>query len=120
MKVFIDSSGVPRGYYEYGDIFLSERPSFPGDFNKLLEFINANRIYPPEAYRRGAHGRVTCWFIVNANGTVSDVNILRSVDPQLDEEAIRILNLMPRWEPGRDRDGVPVPVRVTYSITFRR
>lgn len=115
----IDESGFTNYIEVFEYDYVSEKPSFPGGEGKLTEFINANRIYPPEAYERGIQGRVTCWFIVNADGSVSNVNLMRSVNTLLNEEAIRIFSLMPPWIPGRI-DGIPVPVRVVRSVRFRK
>ena len=98
---------------------VTEKPTFPGGEGKLTEFINTNRLYPQEAYNKGIQGRVTCWFIVNADGRVSNVSLLRSVNSLLDEEAIRVFGLMPPWIPGR-MEGIPVPVRVVRSVCFRK
>lgn len=119
---------VMAGYDEYGMAnyieafeydYVHEKPSYPGGENKLTEFINATRVYPSEAYQKGIQGRVTCWFIVNCDGSVSNVSLMRSVNALLNEEAIRIFSLMPDWIPGRI-NGIPVPVRVVRSVNFRK
>ena len=115
----IDNSGITNYIDAFEYDYVSEKPSFPGGEGKLTEFINSNRIYPPEAYEKGIQGRVTCWFIVNADGSVSHVNLLRSVNELLNEEALRIFSIMPPWIPGRI-DGIPVPVRVVRSVRFRK
>lgn len=115
----IDNSGVTSYIEAFEYDYVSEKPSFPGGEAKLIEFINANRKYPTAAYERGIQGRVTCWFIVNADGSVSNVSLLKSVNSLLNEEAIRIFSLMPAWEPGRI-DGIPVPVRVVRSVRFKK
>lgn len=103
--------------FEYD--FVEQKPSFPGGDTKLIEFINATRRYPADAYRKGVQGRVTCSFVVNADGSVSNIKVLRSVSSSLNEEAVRILRKMPAWEPGRIA-GQAVPVRVTWSVPFRK
>ncbi|MCM1377817.1 MAG: energy transducer TonB [Clostridium sp.] len=118
------SAGVsPSGARCYLEVFeydfVSEKPSFPGGERKLTEFINAHRHYPIEAYRNGEQGRVTCSFVVNTDGSVSHVKVIRSVSASLNEEAIRIFKLMPPWLPGK-LNGQPVPVRVIRSIPFRK
>lgn len=115
----IDNSGVTSYIEAFEYDYVSEKPSFPGGEAKLVEFINANRQYPTAAYERGIQGRVTCWFIVNADGSVSNISLLKSVNSLLNEEAIRIFSLMPAWEPGRI-DGIPVPVRVVRSVRFKK
>lgn len=103
--------------YEYD--YVSEKPSFPGGESKLVEFINSHRVYPQEAYKKGIQGRVTCSFIVNADGTVSHISILKGVETSLNQEAIRIMSKMPEWKAGR-HDGKAVPVRVVWSVPFRK
>lgn len=103
--------------YEYD--FVTEKPSFPGGSSSLLEFLNSNRKYPEEAYKKKVQGRVTCQFIVNADGSVSDIQLLRGVHPSLNREAIRLFSIMPEWKPGRHK-GKAVPVRVIWSVPFRR
>lgn len=103
--------------YEYD--FVSEKPAFPGGGTSLLEFLNHNRQYPEEAYRKGIQGRVTCQFVVNADGSVTDIHLIRGVEPSLNREAIRLFSIMPDWKPGR-HNGKPVPVRVIWSVPFRR
>lgn len=106
-----------REVYEYD--FVSHKPSFPGGSTSMLEFLNTNRQYPEEAYRKGIQGRVTCQFVVNADGSVSDIRLLRGVHPSLNREAIRLFSIMPEWQPGR-HDGKCVPVRVIWSVPFRK
>lgn len=103
--------------FEYD--YVTDKPSFPGGDGNLMKFINANRQYPKEAYKKGIQGRVTCAFVVNADGSVTHISILRGVEPSLNKEAIRVLSKMPEWTPGR-LDGKPVPVRVIWSVPFRR
>lgn len=103
--------------YEYD--YVHEKPSFPGGDERLVAFINETRRYPAEAYRKGVQGRVTCSFVVNTDGSVSNIQLLRGVEKTLNEEALRIFRRMPRWTPGRI-DDVAVPVRVVRSVHFRK
>lgn len=103
--------------YEYD--FVTEKPSFPGGDRLLLSYINSTRCYPEEAYKRGVEGKVTCSFIVNKDGSISHVRVLRGVEPSLNREAVRILSRMPDWNPGR-LEGETVPVRVVRSVAFRK
>lgn len=115
----VDEQGV-RNYievYEYD--YVTEKPSFPGGECRLLEYIKETRRYPKEAYDKGVQGRVTCSFVVNADGSISNITVLRSVNSVLNEEAIRIFSGMPAWTPG-SIDGHPVPVRVIRSVPFRK
>lgn len=115
----VTSSGA-RSYmevYEYD--FVADKPTFPGGDSKLVEFINKTRKYPSEAYKKGVQGRVTCSFVVNVDGSVSNIKVIRSVAAPLNEEAVRIFSQMPDWVPGRI-DGQCVPVRVIWSVPFRK
>lgn len=103
--------------FEYD--YVNEKPSYPGGDRNLMTFINATREYPQEAYRKGIQGRVTCAFIVNTDGSISHISILRGVEPSLNKEAIRILSKMPEWIPGK-HEGKVVPVRVIRSVPFRK
>lgn len=103
--------------YEYD--YVTEKPSFPGGEEKLLKFINRTRVYPELAYRYGIQGRVMCSFVVMADGSISNVRVMRGVEHSLDSEARRVIAKMPAWHPGK-MHGKPVPVRVIYPITFRR
>lgn len=103
--------------FEYD--FVSEKPVFPGGNSKLICFINSNRHYPEEAYRKGIQGRVTCSFVINPDGSVSDVRVLKGVEASLNQEAVRIIESMPEWIPGKI-DGRPVPVRVIWPVPFRK
>ena len=106
-----------REVYEYD--FVDEKPAFPGGDTMLLQYINRTRQYPKRAYRKGIQGRVTLSFVVNADGTVSDVAVLRGVEKSLNKEAARVIADMPHWKPGRI-DGKPVPVRVIQTVVFRK
>lgn len=114
-----NASGVASYMEVYEYDYVSEKPSFPGGDRNLMTFINATREYPMEAYRKGIQGRVTCAFIVNTDGSVSHISVLRGVEPSLNKEAIRILSKMPEWTPGK-HDGRTVPVRVVWSVPFRK
>ena len=103
--------------YEYD--YVSVKPEFPGGETNLICFINKTRHYPREAYRKGIQGRVTCSFVVNPDGTVTNVQVLKGVEATLNAEAVRIFTKMPVWIPG-EIDGRPVPVRVIYPIPFRK
>ena len=103
--------------YEFD--YVEQKPEFPGGRSSMINFINKTRIYPTEAYDLGIEGRVTCAFIVNPDGKVSHIKVLRGVEPTLNEEAIRIISNMPVWTPGKIADA-PVPTRVVCCIPFRK
>lgn len=103
--------------YEYD--FVTEKPSFPGGDSELMKFINNNREYPKEAYEKGIQGRVTCSFVIDTDGSVCHISVLRGVEPSLNREAIRVLSQMPEWQPGK-MNGRVVPTRVVRSVPFRK
>lgn len=115
----VDSSGSRRYIEVYQYDYVSVKPEFPGGDEALFQFINKTRVYPRQAYKRRVEGRVTCAFVVNSDGSVSHIKVIRGVEASLDEEALRVLSLMPTWRPG-SVEGRPVPVRVVRSINFRR
>ena len=102
------------------DIFdvVEEMPVFPGGQTALMEFIAKNLRYPVKAQERGIQGRVIAHFIVEKDGSVSNLAVARSVSSELDAEAIRVLSTMPKWTPGKQR-GKEVRVKYTVPIVFR-
>ena len=112
-----DGSKSYMEVYEFD--YVDVKPEFPGGGNQLVNFINENRRYPAEAYAQGIEGRVTCAFVVNTNGAISNLSVIRGVEPSLNKEALRILSKMPQWSPGKI-NGQTVPVRVIWSIPFRK
>ncbi|MCD8263060.1 MAG: energy transducer TonB [Tannerellaceae bacterium] len=97
---------------------VEEMPQFPGGDAALLQFIAKSIKYPVIAQENGIQGRVVCSFVVNKDGTIVDAEVVRGVDPSLDKEALRVINTMPKWTPGKQR-GKPVRVKYTVPITFR-
>ena len=105
---------------EQGEIFqvVEEQPMYPGGMQELMKYLQMNIRYPKEAQDRGLQGRVIVQFVVNKDGSICDEHIVKSVDPQLDAEALRIVRSMPTWTPGQQR-GEAVRVRFTLPIAFR-
>ncbi len=97
---------------------VDEPPVFPDGNNAMVQYINSSRRYPAEAYRNGIHGRVLCSFIVQPDGNITHVNVLRGVEPSLDREAVRVLDSMPDWRAGRI-DSTNVPVYCILPVFFR-
>ena len=93
-------------------------PEFPGGMDKLLQFINDNMKYPTKAQTEGIQGRVVVQFIVDENGYIIEPNIVRSVEPSLDKEALRIIKMLPQWKPGILK-GKAVKVKYTVPVTFK-
>lgn len=97
---------------------VEQNPEFPGGQEALMKFLSTNLKYPPEAMAKGIEGRVLVKFIVNEDGTISDAAIQKSVEPALDAEALRVVNAMPKWTPGK-KDGEVVRTSFTMPIVFR-
>lgn len=97
---------------------VEEMPSFPGGDAALMSYISKNIKYPSIATENGIQGRVICTFVINRDGKVTNAEVIRSVDPSLDKEALRVINNMPAWKPGKQR-GKPVRVKYTLPIVFR-
>ena len=97
---------------------VEQMPSFPGGISGLRTYLNQNTRYPAVAQENCVQGRVVVSFVVEKDGHISDVTVLRSVDPSLDKEAIRVVRNMPRWTPGK-QGGEPVRVRYNVPVSFR-
>lgn len=106
--------------YAEDEIFavVEEMPSFPGGDAALMSYISKSIKYPSIAQENGIQGRVICTFVINRDGKVTNAEVIRSVDPSLDKEALRVINNMPAWKPGKQR-GKPVRVKYTLPIVFR-
>ena len=94
-----------------------ELPSFPGGDAKLREWIKKNMKYPSYAKKNGIEGQVLVVFIVEKDGSISNAEVSWGVDPSLDQEALRIVNKMPKWKPGT-QNGVAMRVKYRLPITF--
>lgn len=97
---------------------VEQMPQFPGGLQEMMRFIQKNLHYPTIAQENGTEGRVTCQFVVGPDGSIRDVVVLRGVDPYLDKEAIRVIQAMPKWIPGK-QNGQAVSVKYTVPIMFR-
>lgn len=97
---------------------VEQMPSFPGGEAEMYKFIGDNLKYPVVAQESGIQGRVTIRFVVTKTGAISDVTVLRGIDPSCDKEAVRVVKSMPKWIPGK-QNGLNVPVYYTLPIVFR-
>lgn len=95
-----------------------EMPSFPGGEKALMQYIKDNTYYPEEMCEGAAQGRVMVGFVINEDGSISDVKVLRSLTPELDEVAVKIVNGMPKWNPGK-QNGKAVKTKYTVPVSFR-
>ena len=97
---------------------VEQMPSFPGGMSALMAYLQKSIKYPPVAEENGIQGRVICTFVVERDGSVTDVRVAKSVDPSLDKEAVRVVSAMPKWIPGK-QNGQSVRVKYTLPVTFR-
>ena len=97
---------------------VEEMPVYPGGMPAMMDFFNKNMKYPKEAFDAKQEGRVIAQFVVEKDGCITDAHIVKSVSPALDAEALRIVNAMPNWTPGR-QNGKPVRVKYTVPISFK-
>jgi protein TonB len=99
-------------------IRVEKMPEFPGGQDALNRFLVRNIKYPLLAQENGIQGRVVCQFVVNSDGSIVDISVVRGVEESLDKEAIRVIKSMPKWTPGRQR-GKSVRVKYTLPIRFK-
>ena len=93
-------------------------PQFPGGQIAMMKYIMENMKYPEQAMKEGIQGRVTVRFIVEKDGSISDVKPILSVHPLLNKEAVRVVESMPKWSPGK-QNGKPVRVRFNVPVMFK-
>ena len=101
----------------FGDV-VEQMPYFPGGTNALVEYMEKNIRYPEDCEEVCIQGRVVITFVVEKDGSISDAKVVRSVYPSLDEEALRVVNGMPKWCPGK-QNGQSVRTKYTIPVTFR-
>ena len=108
----VEEESIPFALVEKKASFMG------GDANTFSAWVNQHLEYPEVARENGVSGRVMLQFTVNPNGSVTDVKVLRGVDPALDKEAVRVISSSPKWEPGRQRDRA-VKVTYTFPVVFQ-
>ena len=110
----------PPKHEEENKVFdiVEQQPLFPGGPAALLKYLSEHTKYPVVAQENGVQGRVTVQFVVEKDGSISDVHVLRGVDPSLDKEAVRVVKSMPRWTPGK-QNGITVRVNYRVPVLFR-
>lgn len=93
-------------------------PQYPGGMPELMQYLAKNIKYPIQAQKKGIEGRVTVRFIVEKDGSISNVTVVRHIHPLLDKEAVRVIKAMPKWSPGM-LNGKPVRVKFNIPVAFR-
>ena len=116
-EVVVEPQVAPDTTKIFGDI-AEQMPMFPGGDRKLMEYLASSIQYPPECEESCIQGRVIVTFVVERDGSISQAKVAKSLDPLLDAEALRVVNAMPKWIPGR-QNGVTVAVKYTIPVTFR-
>ncbi len=97
---------------------VEQMPEYPGGMQAMIEFLQTNMKYPEDAAKQKVEGRVMVQFVVETDGSVSDVHVAKQVFPSLDAEAIRVVQAMPKWIPGKEK-GKVVRVKYNLPIVFR-
>ena len=96
---------------------VEEMPTYPGGMSALLTFVNKNFKCPKEVEELGIQGRIVCTMVINEDGSISDIKVVRSVHPLYDAEFVRVIEAMPKWNPGK-HSGKPVKVKYTIPMTM--
>ena len=96
---------------------VEQMPEYPGGFQALFEYLGQNVKYPEDAEKQKVEGRVLANFVVETDGSISNVEVIKPAFPSLDAEAVRVLSAMPKWTPGM-QSGKVVRVRFTVPINF--
>ena len=106
--------------FEMEEIYtvVEQMPEFPGGQDKLFQYLKENIKYPDDAEKAGLEGRVICQFVVDKDGSITDINVIKSINESLDKEAVRVIKAMPKWKPGKMK-GEAVRVKFTIPISFR-
>ena len=111
---------VPTDSVAKDEVFMvaEQMPEFPGGMKELLKFLQDNLKYPESAMKNNVQGRVIVQFVVEKDGTPTEFKVARSVDPDLDAEALRVMKTMSKWKPGMQR-GEVVRVKYTVPVSFK-
>lgn len=119
-NVYVPPPPKPKQEEVTDEVFVvvEHQPEFPGGNTAMMKFLSDNIKYPVIAQENGIQGRVICNFVVERDGSITDVQVVRGQDPSLDREAVRVIQQMPRWKPGKQR-GQAVRVRFTLPVVFR-
>ena len=96
---------------------VEQMPEFPGGMPAMIEFLQTNIKYPKDAIKQDVGGKVMVMFVVETDGSISNVRVARKVFPSLDKEAVRVVKAMPKWKPGKEK-GRPVRVNFTLPVVF--
>ena len=98
---------------------VEQMPEFPGGMPAMIEFLQTNLKYPSDAKKQNVGGRILVMFVVETDGSISNVRVARNLFPSLDAEAVRVVKTMPKWNPGKEK-GKPVRVNFSLPIVFKK
>lgn len=118
VAISISEPIIPEKEIYYDTYAIQEKPVFPGGERALINFVAAHTNYPVPAQEQGIEGTVYIRFVVTRTGKIGDVKVLRSADPLLDDEALKVVKLLPAWTPGK-KNGYPVNVWFVIPVKFR-
>lgn len=118
LKQVVTQKAEPEPEPEKVFDMVESMPSYPGGQAELMAFLQKNTVYPAMAQENNIQGRVSVQFVVERDGSVTDVHVIRPVDPSLDKEAVRVVKSMPRWVPGK-QNGKAVRVKYTVPVMFK-
>ena len=99
--------------------FIGKSPEFPGGIDSLFKFLESNLTYPEDAKKDSIQGRVICRFTIDTDGSITDIQVLRSVHPSLDAEAVRVLSAMPKWVPAETDGNKKIKCKYTFPVVFK-
>ena len=117
-QVTIEDTVVENKVEEEIFVFVEENPVFPNGEENMYKYLGSNIKYPKDALENGIQGTVVVKFVVEKDGTISNVKAIRKIGGGCDEEAVRVVKRMPRWKPGKQR-GKPVRTEFTLPIQFK-
>ena len=109
-----EEEAEPKGVFDV----VEQMPEFPGGAVEMMKFLSENVKYPEAAMKAGTQGRVLATFIVEADGTVTNIKVVKKVSDEIDAEAVRVIKAMPKWKPGM-QNGKVVRVKYTIPVSFR-
>lgn len=117
---YIEDNSIEKEEIPTNEIFaiVEKMPEYPGGMAEMMKYLSQNIKYPMHAREVGIQGRVIVVFVVNKDGSITNPEVVKGVEKSLNQEAIRVITSMPKWEPGTQR-GKPVRVRYTLPVVFR-
>ena len=118
VNAYANSSHASDEERSYTIAMVEQKPEFPGGEAAMYKWLSEHIIYPAQAAEEGVSGRVIVNFIISKSGVVENVKVVRGQHPELDKEAVRLVESMPRWMPARN-NGSPVKVNYTLPIAFK-